>query len=103
MSSSVDLSPRSRDGRADMDDDELPAEALAHTILEEVYALYTNPSSVNAALGKRGLLSLASEVGLTPPLLPPRRRLSVLLIGECIKKASERRRRPRGTCVGRMG
>jgi uncharacterized membrane protein YgcG len=59
--------------------------SLAARILEEVYALYVDPSRVSSALGPVGLVEMSRRAGggpnAPPPLLPPRRRATVMIIG----------------------
>lgn len=73
-----------------------PADELPERILRELYALYNDPSVLNAALGRKGLEELsrqlaAIEAGAPPSkpsskaakevLLTPRRRVTVMLVG----------------------
>lgn len=49
-------------------------------ILRDVHDLYVDPSVVNNALGRKGLEDISKEVGFEPSLLPPRKRITVMII-----------------------
>lgn len=51
--------------------DDRPARA-ANAILREVYSLYT---------ARYGLEAASAAVGMSPPLLAPRRRVNVMVVG----------------------
>ena len=58
-------------------------QSLSERILREVYALYHDPASMlkRTEYGKMGLCAMSTAARMTPELIAPRRRCTVLIIG----------------------
>jgi hypothetical protein len=54
--------------------------ALAAQILEDVFALYTSPYTLKH-VGSVGLEAIGKETSIDPPIMHPRRRVTVMVIG----------------------
>lgn len=56
---------------------------LTNKILHEIYGLYTNPASVDrsAKFGTSGLENISKEARMPTALLHPRRRVTVMVVG----------------------
>lgn len=56
---------------------------LSDEVLRDLYGLYKAPEAVlkRSEFGRVGLLGIARATGLTPEPLPPRRRVTVLIVG----------------------
>lgn len=53
---------------------------LSEHILKEIYALYSAPFAIKP-VGSPGLEAIGKEARIAPPILHPRRRITVMVIG----------------------
>lgn len=75
---------------------------LTNKILHEIYGLYTNPGSVDrsAKFGTVGLEAISKDARLPSALLHPRRRVTVMIVGN---HSAGKVRRGEGKGVGLRG